>query len=176
MPAQDPLLLYNVAAQLLECARAELATTDAGEPALVSVVDGLPAHDNCCDGGGQLYAYVETIAPMTSFGAVDPAPIKCAVGSLGITVVVGVVRCAPGLDDNGNPPAASVIDASAREKLADMLALFTSVTCCLAAWNSDPDGWEGQVLSHRSIPPLGMCAGSEMRVLVTVDDPCWCVP
>lgn len=156
-----------VAAAVLECARAALAATTAGQPARVCVTAGELAWDECDCGllsvaVGPLY--LSSGLPLHTAGSGPPE--DCAPPLLAADVTVTVLRCSPGPDVVGNPPSCTALDASALTWLVDLDAVRTAVRCCLVDLLA-ADTIAGYLMRD-SVPlgPQGGCVGWETRASV----------
>lgn len=127
-------------------------------PCRVGIVHGEVADDSCeknlqTGADGQL-----TISLMNVITLYDDSP-KC--GEERTRFLIRLVRCAPGMDDQGNPPKPEVLEASAIALRADGDALYRAVTCCwlpraaLSSVTLTPYG------------PAGGCAGWTLEVEVS---------
>lgn len=178
--AFDPLLLYRLAAELLECGRAEVARLPLFDPTLLAAPErvvvwpGQPSYELCA--GGEMYAYVERTYPTTPDGF--PGQLAsidtCRAPSVALAIVVGIIRCQPLGDDHGNPPSTGALDKSARQVYADMHAVWRGVMCCIAApeWDDEIDVL---LADHRVIQPQTV-VGSELRLTLGPPDRCVCPP
>lgn len=113
--AYDPTRLAAVAQDVLIAASEALAVT----PGRVYVAHGPPAWDLCTD--DQLAVYVQPVTIRSSGRA------GCQVQRLPV-VHVQLVRCVPGPDNNGTPPAAADLTASAVGLLDDLGRIIGAVT------------------------------------------------
>lgn len=159
--------LYTAAAALLACVRATLAVTVAGVPDRVCLVPGELAWDECdC---GLLAVTVGRVYPSSTFPtdvSLDPRQVDCAPPYTVADVTVTVLRCAPTVDEAGNPPTCDDLAAAAATWRADAAAVLTGVACCL------PDLVDaGRIEQYRigdltPLGPEGGCMGSELRVTI----------
>lgn len=120
---------------------------------LVTLAPGADvAWDNCCDGGGELWTRVISIAP-------QPATAQpCDITDLEVSVGVGVVRCMHGLNDEGFP--------TAEQMTGDTLAMTADADVLLRAIRDwDPGKYVHQkslnVLNGTPLGPSGFCGGWE---------------
>jgi hypothetical protein len=151
---------------LLDCVTNQFAECDR-LPGLVSLVPGASvAHDNCCEDGGQLYVRLAGLFPSgRPFPTADTVQ-RCGVTLLAARVMVGAIRCAHTLDDEGNPPAAELMTDDALQGTADALTILRALTCCESRWVkiSSVERWN-------PVGPQGGCAGGEWGVILGLD---WC--
>jgi hypothetical protein len=136
------------------------------------------AWDDCC---GQLAVAVsrtylsdnfplEFAAGPQQLGAGSP----CGPAWLVAELAVQVVRCAPTLDDAGNPPSCIALDTSAQETLADAWLVRRAVTCRLAQLADVDQLVDYRVGAQLLLGPEGACVGSQLPVLVCLDNACQC--
>lgn len=169
------MLPYVWALEMLEAVGEALeADTAGGKPARACVYNGgtAVAYDDCCD--GQLWvAWGRTIPSdwkQQSFGRYPTASPRAVAGfSKCLTMVaidyeVGILRCAPTLDEHGNPPSAEEIEASARQMHEDAWVILRATLTQLDAWEHGGTfvSWEAQV----PIDDNAGCVGSLLRFSV----------
>lgn len=170
----DPYLAVDVQAHdLLACICSELdamsALDDAvkGCPCHAWVADGRPADDFCCEpcvadrDGGQLVVWLDRLFPFERFPAASGGPHRCPV-QFAATFNIEIVRCAPTVDDSGRPPRRAAIEASARQRHADVSALLRGAQCCVETCEQ----WSFGAVTSRG--PEGGCVGSLLPVTVAV--------
>lgn len=161
----DDLAVYNVASFLLDCAVAGLNTTTLKAPARQVVMVGeMAAWDNCCD--GQVTVVVTQVYPSSTFPDYDVRIAACGSAYTVINADIEVVRCAPTLDDRGNPPPVPTLDGFARWAHADARAVRTATRCCLYEHRRHYDSVDrGQVFLND-----GACGGSRLSLTVGMRD------
>lgn len=117
---------------------------------------GEVAWDDCCDG----QAHVRVINIEARY---PTERAMCDVASWGVTLGVGVIRCAAVLDDDGNAPAPHQITADARQMTRDMHEVAQALTC------NDFPGLDRMRLDTWSPQgPMGGCHGGEWTATATV--------
>jgi hypothetical protein len=160
-----PSLYLDYAQRLLDCACAALEETTCGCPDWKAVIVGTVAWDACCE--GMLYVAVGSVFPSLNFP--EPATTRQpCMAPLAGTLTVGVARCAPTFDDQGNPPTCQQEQASAATAYEDAYAIMRGVVCCLHADRRLYDGVAG---TQSFLGPLGGCVGSELTVTLSLVDP-----
>ena len=133
---------------------AEEMLNDCNRPAgLVTLAPGASvAWDNCCDGGGELWARVVTSLPQPQGSQ------PCDITHLQVRVGLGVVRCMAGLNEEGAPTAAQMTaDTLGMTKDADLLLQ------AIRTWGL-PDKVVPKSISIEQGTPLGpsgFCGGWE---------------
>lgn len=170
----DPYLAADLQAKdLLACicseldAMAALDDTLKGCPCHAWVADGRPADDYCCEpcvadrAGGQLVVWLDTLFPYERFPAASGGPHRCPVMFAG-RFNIEIVRCAPTVDDSGRPPKKEAIEASARQRHADMIAMLRGALCCL---DECPQYSLGAITTRG---PAGGCVGSLLPVTLDI--------
>jgi hypothetical protein len=156
---------YDIAAALLECARAQLEQTSAGVPDRVCVVPGAElAWDDCeC---GQLTVHITQQYSSKIFPAQDSSPMqRCGTGYIVVVYVVTILRCIPVGDEQG-PPSCTELDAAAQDQAEDARAVWDAVICC---FSEDAD-YEFTVLNQAFVGPSGFCGGSALTIAVGLSD------
>lgn len=169
----DDPVLFDLAAEILACARAELELTSAGAPERSCVHVGEVAHDDCCDPpGGQLSVTITRVYPSSSFPDDDSTTLPpCGPPFAAVDLTVQIVRCAPGMSDDGKPPTCAEIEAGARVAYLDARAIWKGVRCCLMAMPLDRTSVVGE---QTFIGPEGGCQGSSLTITIGLIDGCEC--
>lgn len=149
--------------QIQVCLCAQL--TDSDIPVCrCCVVAGNVALDNCCeedDCEGQAWVRLVRVYPSDRFPAAGAQKTACPIQWAAV-VEVGVVRCAPTLNNQGEVPTCEELAASAAGVHADMVAMYRAVGCC--GLDSDE-----VVLGEWSpIGPEGGCVGGRMTATVAI--------
>jgi len=156
-----PDRLYTVASQALEIAVAALEASAGGAPARRYVSDGPMLAWDC----EQVAVTAEsTFGHQGNISAPVVDPVQC-LAMRGAVLGVWVVRCAPTMDDDGEPPAAAAINANAAVVLADPTVVFDALAAALrdgtwlGAHGLAFEEWTG-------IGPEGGLTGGVLRVRV----------
>lgn len=173
--APDRLILPALQA-VRWCATTQLALT--GIPVCHSVLyfsDHYPPAQGCdcrCTEppGGQGVAWARFVQGQASTSPATPAP--CASGQVAFTLEVGVYRCAPTLDGNGNPLSEDHLQGWPEAMMHDLAALRRAFTCC--PYFADND-LTPQITAMNPIGPMGGCVGAAVRAQI-VDLDCHCPP
>lgn len=161
-----PDLLTRLTQELLDCACSSLEKTQCGCPSRAFVAVGTVAWDSCCD-GGQLWVAVDRIFPYGQFPGPISGALNCA-PPLAADIVIGILRCAPTLNDQGEAPTAEALSLSAAAVLEDAYTLETGILCCLAEHARARPFVVG---NQRPLGPTGGCVGMELRLTVALVDP-----
>lgn len=158
--------------QILACAKAAL--DDAGTPVgLAFVAPGSQvAHDNCCEGGGQLWVRLIQLYPTAgsrgpAFPQNDTAQL-CGVNALAARIGVGVVRCAHTLDDDGTPPSGEDMTGDALAITQDASTLLQALLCCVPTIPSQKGKPPAKIGVWTPQGPSGGCAGGEWELTVAL--------
>jgi hypothetical protein len=160
-----PDLVVRLTQEILDCACAALEKTACGCPSRALVSVGAVAWDSCCD-GGQLWVGVERIFAYNQFPV--PATTVMCMPPLAADLVVGVLRCAPVMTDQGDAPSPEVLTASAAQIYEDAYTVNSAVLCCLSEHHRARPFVMGP---QRPVGPAGGCVGTELRFTVALTDP-----
>lgn len=172
---QQPMIPYLWAREMLDDVLLALTEeSSAGAPGRVCVYNGAEAvtYDDCCD--GQLWAVWSRTIPsdwrVQAFGRYPSSSPRTAAQASGcfqliaMDFEIGLVRCAPTLQDNGEPPTEAEIEESAMLQHEDAWIILRTVLCTLAEWDQGGvfTAWEQQ----QPLDDDGGCVGSVMRFSV----------
>lgn len=181
-----PTAFFDVAQSALDCVCAQmdlLSGTEvgyAGCPCYVFVSAGEPAIDCCSTGctgpdAGMLTVHVEEAFPSDNFPSRSEGFEPCKAATWVASIVVTAARCAPTMDENGNPAAAADLSDNALLMAIDQYAILTALGCCLV---NDPPGNKRirrvQITGSRPLVSEGGCASVEVRAAVEVGSVCAC--
>jgi hypothetical protein len=138
------------------------------------LVPGAVAADGCdC---GQLALSITRIFPSSQFpteATGDQGPPVCAPPILAATVIVSLFRCAPGPDDDLNPPTCPELLASAVGWDVDVAAIRWALACHLKQL-AEQDTIVGYVIGATTpVGPDGNCLGADTTVTIGVNN-CGC--
>lgn len=164
---------YEWSTVLLAAAQARL--TDAGVPAArVFLEPGATAvWDTCCiDDGreGQLWVATTQVYPATGQLTPDTQPVRCQPSGFAADLIVGVLRCAHTLDDQGNPPTVEQVTADA-EKVARDRTLIRDAILCDAGPRLDVGGY--RLGGWVPLGPQGGCVGGQWTLTIALPScPC----
>jgi hypothetical protein len=166
-------LIFAAAESLLDCVRVALDATPDQAPSRAYVSMGEPAWDDCCSGpqAGQLVVWWSRVYESSDFPDADDRPVVCQSGFTAVEFQVEVVRCAPGGDENGNPPTADVLHASAAQANVDARAVWRGVQCCRQEHRYD---WSSIIAGQVPTGPQGGCVGSRLTLTIGLIDGCGC--
>lgn len=141
---------------------ASIAVSGCGVPVdKTGIVHGAIVWDECCE--GYLFLRVIQTNVTNPFPQPSETPTTC-VRILGTQVEIGILRCAPMMDDNGNPPSDAVQSAFAYEMIVDKSILYNVLV------NHNPD-WAAYPLVIGSWNPLdieGGCGGGTWSFWIDV--------
>lgn len=115
---------------------AAVAVSGCGVPTTrVGVVHGDLVWDECCS--GYLFTRVVRTTVGTSFPQPSQDPRNCP--KIPTTLVeLGILRCAPVIDDNGNPPSAEEQSDFAKAMIVDKSILYNVIINHKPSWASFP--------------------------------------
>jgi hypothetical protein len=115
--------------------------------------DGVPAA-SC----GQAWIRLDSVFP------VDPFPRqaitlteRCAGIVVGVRVQLGVFRCVPGMDANGNPPTVVQMANATQTQMDDMRTLLRVAMCCDIPNVASKDA--RALGGYTPVGPTGNCGG-----------------
>jgi len=123
--------LYQLLRDVRTCIQTELAATPDGAIGTqhAALIPGQVAWDHYCD---QLSLTVTRLGYSQTFPAeASLITNNCALPYVVATVEVTLLRCMPGLNDNGKVPDADVFDVAMLRWLRDAQAVMSGVACCL---------------------------------------------
>lgn len=160
---------HLMALDLKTCIERELAYTVGGMPPGFDscVMAGSLTWDNCCPG----MLRVRTARQFASDRFPDPVfrPSVCGAYSRATDFEALILRCAPGPDQDGNPPTCEALERTALIIAEDMDALWRGVRCCFG--NTE---FEYVVREVAQTETRGQCVGSRMTLTVGLSDSCEC--
>jgi hypothetical protein len=160
-----PDLLVRLTQELLDCACSALEKTTCGCPSRAFVSWGAVAWDRCCD-DGMLWVGIDRVFAYERFPA--PAGVVTCQPPLAADLVIGVLRCAPVVNDQGEAPSVEKLMLSSAQNEEDAYVLMNGVLCCLAEAGKMRPFVVG---NQRPLGPAGGCIGSELRLTVALTDP-----
>lgn len=175
---------YDLAERLRVCAHDRLAATDAGAPPRSCVIAGGIAWDNCeC---GQLTVAITSAYPSAKFPtpsantAAEFAQGKCGQPLLVFEMTITMLRCVPGMNDNGDPPPCDQLAESALTTVLDATAVREGVLCCLQTMLREKDALGYPIVQgftvgvQAMVGPEGNCGGSALPVQLALIAGCPC--
>src|SRR5690606_33510636 len=108
-----------------------------------------PAVAHCCEcaaGTGEAWVRVETVYPSTNFPQPESRSNRCDYGSIAAKFNLGIYRCAPALDSDGDAPAVEDRAATLARQLQDRAILTQPARCALTLHDDDRywyiDAWK----------------------------------
>lgn len=153
---------YARAIKLAECLCHGLTERDGVEPCLCGPYFGSEVPMDYCDGcdtGGCGQAWVRLVSVFPSAAFPNVAIDGTCSMPLAFTWEVGVARCAPTLDDHGNPPGLAEILQATGQQYDDMETMRQAIACCFG--EDDIDYLLG---IYTPLPTLGGCNASTWTV------------
>jgi hypothetical protein len=152
-----------------------LADTPAGPPERgCLIVPGAIAADGCdC---GQLALTVVRKYPSIVFpveATVDESSAACPPPILAGVVTVSLLRCVPGMADDGTPPSCDALSEAAISQDIDDATIRRTLACYLRELSD-----QGRILGYvigatTAVGPEGNCAGSDTTVTIGINS-CGC--
>lgn len=147
--------------RLASCLCAEIARSDLPEPCFCGVLAGdnvpLDYCSPCEDSCGMAWVRMTTALSTTSIASSPFATGAGAGGSgcgvLEASVEVGIARCAPGPDSDGNFPTMADQLAAVELNMADAAAALRAIKCCFT------NSRDYTVVNWLPFGPTGGCLG-----------------
>jgi hypothetical protein len=139
-------------------------------PCRCSIVVGEVAPDECCCRalpGGSLCCGMAWVRCTGSYpSTVFPTPdgqAQHTIDSFAAILELGVLRCAPGPDDHGQPPTVDELEEVARQVHVDAKSMRMAVRCCFTANSRNVllGAWQ-------PVGPEGACVGGVLTITVRV--------
>ena len=156
----------RLAHDLLDCLDARLALHDV--PVCRSFLySGASVSWDVCgrasDGSeGQAWVAVQSVTPTDAFPSPAP-PHRCPPAEYAAEMIVGLLRCAATVDDQGRPPDPAALTDEFDRVGRDRAILREAILCCLA---DDLEPGEWQLGSWTPLGPQGGCVGGQQVVTV----------
>jgi hypothetical protein len=137
-------------------------------PCRIFISAGPPVWDNeaCCS-DGQLSIHLDRVFAYDNFPAEQGRVTNC-IAPLAGEFVVTLLRCFPGVRDDGSAPTADEIGAASEQSYKDLWVLTNCVICNLASRNKFV---QAIFRGSRVLPPQGGCIGVEVRFTMALPDP-----
>jgi hypothetical protein len=183
---QSATIFFDAAQAALDCVCEQmdaLADTDEsypGCPCLQIVPAGEPAIECCtedeCGSEGMLSVHVESIFPSDNFPNPTAEHQPCKANVWVAQIVVTVARCAPTMDEQGQPYPPADITANGLLMAKDQWAVVTALSCCLPDETTGLGKRKRRVMFGESRPLTseGGCASFEVRAFVEAGTVCSC--
>ncbi len=134
--------------------------------------------DNPCDGAsGQLTVHRANVFPSDVFPQQTATFEPCQAQTWVAELVITAARCAPTIDEQGNPASNDLMSANALLMAVDEYAILTALGCCLV--DDPPPGKRKRRVFVQSSTPVtteGGCSAIEFRALVEAGVICACPP
>jgi hypothetical protein len=139
------------------------------KPRRSGVVPGAIAWDECSCDGGMLATSVAAVYPSEEpFNQQEEFPTNCYAPYEVARIIVQVIRCAPQMDAQGNPPSVAALDASAQTLIQDSAEMINAALTQLCTWETGYDISAFLVSPVEPQGPEGDCVGNEMTVRVAM--------
>jgi hypothetical protein len=171
-----PGAFHRLAGELLAAARDGLAAGPYGAPGRACVVPGAIAWDDCECHGGQLAVSVTRYWRTANFpvelGGEPGGQTPCDAAFLAADLLVQVIRCAPGPQEDGSPPPCEELDAAAAQATDDAYRVRVAVRCRLASLEDAGEIVAWVTGAQPALGPEGGCVGSQLGAAAALPDPC----
>lgn len=164
LPAIPPINEYLM--DLSECVCQALEDLGAGATCWCGVYPGENVEwnycgsDECDDACGMAYVRLVRAFPSVSFPIEDVA--AACKGPLAYELEVGVLRCFPGVDENGELPEAEIVTEAALLMNDDQRALRIAMMCCESPVS------ETALSEWNPVGPSGVCHGGFWKLYVAL--------
>jgi hypothetical protein len=113
--------------------------------------------DSVC---GMAWVRLITAYPASGVGVVNENIGNCG-SQLGIEIEIGMLRCFPAPEDDGEPPAKEEMLAASAQQTDDMFTMLKAISCCDSLSSKD------YVLSaYTPAGPMGLVYGGTFTVML----------
>lgn len=151
---------------LAGCLCAQIAASDTPEPCFCGVLPGARVAVDyvglCEDKDGIAWTRLTLLYPATGVGVVSQTVNNCG-SSLGIEIEIGIMRTAPTMDTEGNPPDEATQLATSQIQNADILSMIQAIQCC-----EEMQRYDHIVSQYIPVGPEGYAVGGYMTVMVAL--------
>lgn len=161
--------VWPVLISLAECLCQQITDSGLPEPCFCGIYPGQQVPFDYCDGCedgkcGQAWVRLSQTYLSKIFPAPDPE--GTCIAPLAFVVEVGIIRCAPVADENGNPPSMADQLDTALLQVNDMMAMRRAIMCCTQAFKH-----RRHVLqNYTPVGPLGGCVGGGWLVVFSGEE------
>ena len=164
-----PDLLTQLLNQLLGCACECLnARSWCPCPCRTFISAGAPVWDlEACCTDGQLTIHVERLFVHGNFPS-EQGEVNVCVAPLAADINITLLRCFPGVRDDGSAPTADELGAASEKLYQDLYVLTRCIICNLASRGRQQ---KAVFRGSRILDPQGGCAGVEVRFTIELPDP-----
>jgi hypothetical protein len=141
---------------------AVVAVSGCGVPVnLYGIVHGDVVWDDCCE--GYLFVRVVRTNVVDTFPQPTQVPTDCVL-KLATLVELGILRCAPMMDSNGNPPSVEAQTEFALDMIRDKSIIFNLIK----NYNPDCANYPAVIDSWNPLPISGGCGGGAWQFFINV--------
>jgi hypothetical protein len=156
-------VLWDRLHTLLDCLETAIDGMGSPTPCMTAVFPGAQVAIDYCnpcgpDQCGMAWVRLASVFPSTVFPIQDATSTPCP-PPMAVTVDIGIARCAPVGDDDGNPPSTDEWEAASAVQIADMTAIQDAVLCCFT-------GKKVVFGAYQPLGPEGGCVGGVWTVAV----------
>lgn len=164
-----PNLTADLMNELLGCACDCLNTfSTCGCPCRNFISAGPPVWDlEACCSDGQLTIYTDRIFVYNNFPA-EQGQVNTCVMPLAAEMTITLLRCFPGVRDDGSAPTADEIGAASESIYRDLYVMTNCIICNLS---SRKKFQQSVFRGGRVLPPQGGCVGAEVKFIIELPDP-----
>jgi hypothetical protein len=162
--AESPIAVAEV---MMNRALAALEANPLSEPIVESyVIMGELAFDNCCGvlAAAPFATFKSSVFPQRVVNMTDPD-----LSLLCVDIIIILLRCAPAIDDQGNPPSPADMSAAFTQASHDAAVIYDAMLAPM------PEGWERASLEQEFTGAEGGCIAIDTRMTVGLPQTDWCV-
>lgn len=141
--------LVNGIASCLCLELADAVREGNAQPCICTVMPGAVVAFDYCEEGGMAWARLAGILPVE-----NTQPYTCAV-EYDVTVEIGILRCAPGLGEDGELPTMPEQLAASMQQQFEMGLMHKVLSCCATTASFDGPAING----YTPVGPDGGCVG-----------------
>lgn len=120
----------------------------------------------CCT-DGQLTIHIDRLYSHDAFPT-EQGRVRTCMPPLAAEVSVTLLRCFPGLNDDGTAPTGDVIGAASELIYQDLYVLTNCIICTLSSRGRLQ---QSIFRGSRILPPQGACIGAELKFTIQIIDP-----
>lgn len=183
---EQAAIFFNAAQAAMDCVCEQmnlLADVDPdfpGCPCLQVIPAGEPAIECCtsdeCGSEGMLSVHVDSIFPSDNFPNPTAEHQPCKANVWVAQIVVTVARCAPTMDEQGNPRPPEEITANGLLMAKDQWAVMSALSCCLPDETTGLGKRKRRVMigESQTLVSEGGCSSFEVRAFVEAGVVCNC--
>lgn len=156
--------ITTIMTELAGCLCREIHDSGMAEPCFCGVMPGdrvaLDYVGNCEDRDGMAWVRLVASYPSTGIGTLSITPNNCG-SSMSVDLEVGIIRTAPMMAEDGEPPDEAAQLAAVDQQMTDMMTMFKAISCCPAL-----DSYAYIAGIYKPMGPQGYALGGTVPVTV----------